>query len=362
MIDLFEIYELLKTKSLDEKIPYSHKIKTKGRVKNMSIGRVWFNLLTPETYKLINEPVNEDKINEIIEDIYNKYSPEISSEFITRLNYEAFRLGTLFPSSFDISSLIVPDFILEKKKELLLSKEELHPEEVNNISKQLAIEYLDYIKNEYDSGIYDIIMSGAKGSPQDWAMLMIAKGALLDIEGNISKPVLNSLDDGFDVEEFYSSAAESRYLQFYKSKGAADPGYLNTQMAFAFSGIFLSGDDCNSTRYFNLLVTPSISKKILGRFYLNEKTNKLSLIKDLKTSKSLINKTIKLRSPLYCKQKDGICKTCYGKLGDALSTNKIGLLTAATINDLGVNKAMKVRHEASQINIKKANFLKDIII
>jgi hypothetical protein len=69
-----------------------------------------------------------------------------------------------------------------------------------------------------------------------------------------------------------------------------------------------------------------------------------------------------LRSPLYCIQPDGICKTCYGKLSEVLGTDKIGLLTAATINDQGVNKAMKVRHESSQISIQKANFIKDIII
>lgn len=359
---LDDIYEQLKTKDINEKIPFDHKYKTKNKVISMSLGRIWFNLLTPETYPLIDELIDSGKLRKIIEDIYDKYPAEESSMFVTRLNKESFKLGTIIPSTFDINSLVVPQFILDKKKSLLLDNPNLGPDEVNKISEQLAKEYLEYVKTEFGSGIYNILMSGAKGSPKDWALLMIAKGAQVDIEGNISKSTLHSLDDGLDVEEFYSSAAEARYVQFFKSKGAADPGYLNTQTAFANSGIMLRGEDCGTTKYFKILVTPSIAVRITGRYYLDEKTNALKFIENMDQSKKLINTTIKLRSPLYCVQSDGICKTCYGKLAETLATDKIGLLTAATINDQGVNKAMKVRHESSQISIRKANFIKDIII
>lgn len=359
---LQDVYNELKTKNLEDKIPFDHKIKTKNKVMMMSLGRIWFNLLTPDDYPIIDEQINSKQLSNIIEDIYNKYSAEEASAFITRLNREAFAIGTINPSSFDIESLVVPQFILEKKKKLLLDNPNLNPDEINKISEQLAIEYLNYLKTENHNGMYDILMSGSKGSPQDWALLMIAKGAQLDIEGNISKPILNSLDDGLSVEEFYSSAAEARYTQFYKSKGAADPGYLNTQTAFANSNIKLRGEDCNTTKYFKLQITPFIYASITGRYYLDEKTNTLKLIANLDQSKKLINSVIKMRSPLYCIQPDGICKTCYGELANTLNTDKIGLITAGTINDLGVNKAMKVRHESSQITLKKANFIKDIIV
>jgi len=359
---LNDIYKELKTKNINDKVPFDHKYKTKNKVISMSLGRIWFNLLTPDTYPLIDETINSKKIHSIIEDIYDKYPVDVSSNFVDNLNKESYKLGTIIPSTFDINSLIVPQFILDKKKELLLDNPNLNPDEVNKISEKLATEYLEYVKTQFNSGIYNVLMSGAKGSPKDWAMLMISKGAQLDIEGSISKPILHSLDDGLSVEEFYSSAAEARYVQFYKSKGAADPGYLNTQTVFANSGILLKGDDCGTTKYFKLLVTPSLASSITGRFYLDERTNALKFIENINQSKKLINSTIKLRSPLYCIQPDGICKTCYGKLSEVLGTDKIGLLTAATINDQGVNKAMKVRHESSQISIQKANFIKDIII
>ena len=359
---LQDVYDQLKIKGIEDKIPFSHKIKTKNKVISISLGRIWFNLLTPDSYPLIDEKIDSKKLSFIIEDVYNKYSPEESSTFIDKVNRESFKLGTIIPSSFDIDALIIPQFIIDKKQKLLIDNPNLSPDEVNKISEQLATEYLEYIKTEFHSGVYNILMSGAKGSAKDWALLMIAKGAQVDIEGNVSKTTLHSLDDGLTVEEFYSSAAEARYVHYYKSKGAAEPGYLNTQTAFANSGILLRGDDCETKKYFKLQVTPSLAVRITGRYYLDEKSNTLKLIENQDQSKKLINSTIKLRSPLYCIQPDGICKTCYGKLAEVLDTDKIGLLTAATVNDQGVNKAMKVRHESSQIAIKKANFIKDIIV
>lgn len=358
-MQLSEIYKELEKKEIYEKIPYSHPKKTKNTVISMSIGRIWFNLLTPDDYILIDEHINKSIMHRIISDIYNKYDPKISSSFVNTLNREAFKLGTIIPSSFDIDALIIPQFIVDKRNELF-SKPGITPDEINKIAVDLAKEYLEYVRAEFDSGIYDILMSGAKGSPADWALLMIAKGSPVDIEGNIAKPILHSLDEGMNIEEFYNSAAGARSTLFTKVKGSAEPGYLAAQTAFANSGIILSGDDCNTKRYLKLLITSSIADKIQGRYYLNEKTNTLELINE-SNAKKLINKTISLRSPLYCIQPDGICKTCYGKLADALGTDKIGLLTAATVNDYGVNGAMKARHLTTQLSAKKANFIKDII-
>lgn len=361
-MELKDIYESLKTKDINEKVPFVHKIKTKNKSINMSLGRIWFNLLTPDNYKLIDDIIDKKKLKSIINDIYNKYDPKEASYFVNTLNKESFKLGTIIPSTFDIDALIVPDFIIKKKKELLIDKQnELTPIEVNEIAYSLANEYLEYIKNEYNSGIYDVLMSGAKGSPADWALLMIVKGSPVDIEGNVLKPILNSLDEGLNLEDYYNSAAGARSTQYTKSKGSAEPGYLASQTAYANSSIILKGDDCNTKNYFKLTITKSMADRIINRFYLDEKKNELvEITEDI--NEKLIGKTIKLRSPLYCKQTDGICKTCYGKLADILNTNKIGLLTAATVNDQGVNGAMKARHMTSQVNMKKANFLKDLII
>lgn len=361
-MNIEDIYEQLKTKEISDKIPFSHKYKTKDKVINMSIGRVWINLLTPENYPLIDEQITSKKIKAIINDIYDKYEPAVTAKFIDLLNQESFKLGTVLPSSFDIDALIVPPFILEKKQQLLAK--ETDPVKFNEIAFTLAQEYLEYIRTEHHSSIYNILMSGAKGSPADWALLMIAKGSQIDIENNESANILNSLNDGLTIEEFYISAASARQTQYLKSKGSADPGYLARQGVFANANTILSkNEDCGTKRFFNLSVTNSNFKKILGRYYYDEKTKDLKLIAVEKDAKRLVGSTILLRSPLYCiEPNDGICKTCYGKLAEILETDKIGIITGSIINDYGVNFAMKARHMTSQISLKKVDFTKDIVI
>lgn len=357
---LDEVYKLLETKNIEDKIPYSHKIKTNSKVKQLSIGRVWFNVLTPDNFRLIDEPIPSNKLREIIKEVHLNYTASEALDFINKLNKEAFKLGTIYPSTFDINSLIIPEFIIEKKNELLI-KNNPPPEEFNKISKELANEYLEFIKQEYGSGIYDILMSGAK-KPEEWALLMIAKGSQVDIEGNVSDAIINSLDDGLTIEQFYETAAAARSTFFIRSQGSAQPGYLSSQTVYSGSDILMTSDDCKTKKYLKLNIVSSMVNNITGRYYLNESTNKLELIDSIEKAKKLVNTIIKLRSPIYCKQPDGICKTCYGELADKLNTKKIGLVAGAVVNKIGVGAAMKVRHNTSQVNIKKANFIQDIIV
>lgn len=355
-MNLEEIYNLLKTKRLEDKIFFSHPIKTKNKSIKLSIGRVWFNLLLPESFELIDRPIDKTEINKIIETLYEIYPVHICAETVNLINKESFKLATISPSSFDINSIIIPQFIIDKKNKLLSKK--LEAEDFNKISLQLANEFLEYIKKEYGSGIYDIFKSKVKDET-NWALLMIAKGSQVDIEGVTSEPILNSLDDGLTLTEFYQSASEARFTQFFKSKGAAEPGYLATKIAFANSNIILQDGDCGTKKYLKLPINKKLLSKLCGRYYLNETTNALEVI----MSDTVIKETtILLRSPLYCKNQNGICSVCYGKLGEVLGTKKIGLLTASTVNSQGINKAMKARHETSQVSIKKANFIKDLFI
>ena len=77
---------------------------------------------------------------------------------------------------------------------------------------------------------------------------------------------------------------------------------------------------------------------------------------------NIVNTIIYLRSPLYCKDKNGICKVCYGKLQDRLQSRQIGVIAGTVINSAGVEGyAMKARHQSIQVQFKDTDFTKDII-
>lgn len=357
---LEQIYDLLKDpkNSLNTKIPYSHLVKTNGKVLNLTIGRIWFNLLLPDDYILINKPIAKKELSSILADIATKYDTTVASKVLSTINKEGFYLGTLVPTSFSAESFELPPE-LEKRRLELLNEDMPADQFVINITK-LGNEYLDWLKANND-GLYDIIKSGAKSNPTEIGVIMFAKGAVVGIDGKISKPIMGSVNRGFNLEDWYKSSDQSRSVLYIRAIGTAEPGSLGREVFYANANTQLDyNSDCKTKKYLELAITPSIRNVVHGRYYLDEKTNNLVKIEE---DTEITGKIIKLRSPIYCKQKDNnICSICYGDLGDKLQTRNIGLLSGSVINVVGVNNySMKARHMASQVQIRPTNMITDFI-
>lgn len=348
-----DVYKLLGSSDdiqLSSKFAYTSK-KTKNKSKLLSLGRIWFNiLLEPTDIPLINEPVTKHKINNIISQITD-------SEVLSSLTTESFKLSTINPISINIDSLIIPDHIIEKKDKLLTSN--LSSIEFQNKALAITEEYINWLKNN-NSDFYHIIQSKAKLSISNVMVLLIGKGATIDIENNLHDPIISSITDGYNIEEYYQSAAETRNALFVRSKGTAKPGAQTRKINFANANILISNKDCKTKKYLKLTYTEDIFNAIIGRYYLDN-NNKLKKI----TKKTKLPKTkkIKLRSPIYCKSKDNkICNICYGELSEINNTKHIGLNAASTMNKLGVEGyAMAMRHKATNINFGEVDFTKDLI-
>lgn len=314
---------------------YSHPKRTGGKTVPLSIGRIWFNMLLPDKYpKLIDYAVDKKKAGDILTEIYELLPAEEAAAACTKISKECFKMTCLHPVTFGSEQLIVPDEIKKMKSERITK--ETKPDEFGTVLKEIA-DY--YIENHMDdTSLKDIIKSKATGklSPMDFAILAIAKGPTMDIEGNISDPIISGLMDGYNGKEYYTAAAEARRAYFIRGTGTAQPGYLARQVVFANANTGTSTkEDCGTTKFFELFVRSSMFSTILGRYYYNERTDKLVLITP-EMEKKLVNTTILLRSPLYCKAKDGICPTCYGQLSKRLGTKNIGLIAGSVINDAGV--------------------------
>ncbi len=354
---LFEVYEELKKDDVEiTKIySYTHPKKTKSKMVNMSLGRCWLNCVLPDKIKLINKPVNKKVMNDIIKEMFDKLPVEKASEAATKLNNESFKLSSILPVTFDIDSLIVPEEIKnDKNKELTIdTKIENFSDKLQNISQKYIDKYLS------DKGIGHIINSGAKGNASDFGVLTVAKGPTLDIEGKVSKPIVSALCDGYSGEEYYTAAAEARRTGYIRSIGTAQPGYLAKTVVYANSNTCISEDDCRTKKYLELFIKPSMVNVLIGRMMINERTGELVEI----TNKSnIVNKSIRLRSALFCKSKNGICKTCYGKQINKLNTKHVGLLAGSAINAAGIEGySMSARHKSTQIKLREADFTIDML-
>ena len=206
-VSVEDIYKALdEGVSIDQKFNYSHPTKTGGINVRLSLGRIWFNLLLPSDFPLINEPCDKNVVNNTIKEIERQFDAENAAEYTTKIMQEAFKMSSYIPTTFSIDSLILSDDVKDMKEEL--QKEEVKSlpefeEKFNKITKQLEKEV-----DESGERLDNIRVSNAKDLP--WGKLMIAQGYVGDIEGNILGPIKSAIVDGSSPEDFYRGAAEAR--------------------------------------------------------------------------------------------------------------------------------------------------------
>lgn len=357
---LDQIYELLEDpkNNLQTKIPYSHLIKTNGKTVNITIGKLWFNTLLPSDYPLVDYVVAKKDLVKILTNIAIKYEPSISCEVLSRINKEGFKLTTLRPTTFSPDSFNIPPSFEKRRKELLdpnLPADKF----VENI-KIIGQEYLDYLKVT-DDGLYNIMASGARGEGAlGTGVILFAKGPVVGIDGVISKPILGCVNNGLKLEDWYKSSDQSRGVLFLRAIATAEPGSLAREVFFANANTQLDfNSDCKTKKYLTITLKPSIRAVINGRYYENDN----GVLEKITADTVFSTPSIRLRSPIYCKQKDAnICSICYGDLGEKLNTRNIGLLSGSVINVQGVNNySMKQRHQSSQVQVARCNFIEQMI-
>ena len=208
-----DIYKLLdEGVPVSQKYGYSHPTKTAGESIRLSLGRIWFNMLMPSSFPLVNEPVSGKMCSALIKKISEEFSPEEASDYVTKLNQETFRISSYCPTTFSLESLILDDEVKDMKEEL---REKVDGKDPREWEKKVG-EVADEIKKKLEKDnerIMNIPTSGAKDLPLD--KLMVAQGYVADIEGVVHGPIRTAISDGNQPEDYYASAAEAR-RGFYK--------------------------------------------------------------------------------------------------------------------------------------------------
>jgi hypothetical protein len=348
----------LKSKSIHDKYPYSHTIKTKDKVINMSLGRIFLNQCLPEDFPLLNEPINQSKLNWLVKELIDKYEPMIAADTIANIQNKFYQISTISPSTFVVDSFLPSNTWVAKKKEFEKVAVNYNPAEFQTKAAELTTELVKEIE-EKGYRIHNILKGGIKGNPiDDWKNLLVGKGYLLDIEGNLMGPIVHGISEGLTKQEYFDGIAEARRGFYYKASLTAIPGYLARKLTMASANITLTDEDCGSKTYLEIFVDKNNIKTLTGRFMLE----KSKLIET--TSENLapyIGKKIKIRSPLYCmSKKNQICPVCFGTLAKKVNTDRIGIMAAGVVNLITINELMKMRHKSSQISAQEVDFLKII--
>ncbi len=193
------------------------------------------------------------------------------------------------------------------------------------------------------------------------------RGFPTEVDGTILKtPILSNYT--FGMNNLYNFIAESRSAAkalYFSEAPLQDAEYFARRLqllSMVVEGITYK--DCGTTKYLNWRVAPPTTnesgtqtysgdlKFMIGKYYLDEETNQLLQIKGNETQ--LYNKLIKVRSVLFCKDKDPhhVCKVCFGGLSANVSRfANLGHLCAATMTQQTSQSVLSTKHlDASSVS------------
>ncbi len=357
------------------------KVRIDNELVETSVGRILFNNTLPHGFYFINEEMNSKKIQKITGAIIRDYNEEITCKTLDKIKVLGFEYSTLSGITWGMDDLIVPKekskLMAQAEKEIetvdmhykkgLLSKEEKSSQVISIWQKtkaEIEKRVPEALGNK--NPVFSIISSGARGSWTQLVQMSGMKGLVSNPAGQVIElPVKHSYKEGLDVLEYFISTHGAR-------KGTADTalrtstaGYLTRRLVDVAHELIITEKDCKDKE--GIVVYKKDAEenfqnfifKLAGRISLEKVVDpqtKKVIVKEGeiidwekadKISEAGVEK-VKLRSPLSCNSKTGICQKCYGwDLGNNQMVNlgeAVGVVAAQAIGEPGTQLTMRTFH------------------
>jgi DNA-directed RNA polymerase subunit beta' len=227
---------------------------------------------------------------------------------------------------------------------------------------------------------YMMAHSGARGSKNQMKQLAGMRGLMARPDGSIIEtPIISNFKEGLTVLEYFNSTHGARKGLADTALKTANSGYLTRRLVDVAQDCIVTEFDCGTSQGITLgavvnggdIVEP-LSQRILGR-------NTAEAVKDPSTGEVLAPadtyideelslaleasgvSTIKVRSPLTCETRVGVCATCYGRdLARGTKVNMgeaIGVIAAQSIGEPGTQLTMRTFHIGGTAQVSEQSFI-----
>jgi DNA-directed RNA polymerase subunit beta' len=318
-------------------------------------GRFIFNQILPKDFGFINETLTKNKLKQLMIDIVNVYynNKNLIQDIYDNIKKLGFKFSTLYPVTLDMEMFdmgITRDYVENN----IYNSKDLD----TNAEKENAL--LENLKEKF--GGRDMIESGARGSWKQAKQLFLSRGYVANSKGQIlDKPIISNNFIGLTEEEYFNSCYGTRKGLIDTAENTSESGYLTRILIYATSTVELGkSDDCGADHYFEFTIdTPQRLKQLVGRYYLDDETNTLKKV--VTQDINLVGKTIKLRSPIYCKNTK-ICKTCYGDFHQIVDSKYIGIVASQALGEILTQLVLRTFHISGAASIKKGSSKNEDVI
>lgn len=375
-------------------------LQVKDGLVETTVGRALLFDILPEglPFDIVNVVLTKKVIGRVLDTCYRRLGIKATVIFADQLMYTGFRYSTRSGISIGINDLVIPEAkakIIEQAsaevKEIanqyasgLVTENERYNKAIDiwsrandQISKaMMEVIAQDWVKDksgkkvkqESFNSIHMMADSGARGSAAQIRQLAGMRGLMARPDGSIIEtPITANFREGLTVSEYFTSTHGARKGLADTALKTANSGYLTRRLVDVAQDVVITEDDCGTTE--GLLMNPHIEggdvvvplqERVLGRVVAedvyrpgdsDEIVVKVGTLLDERLVAELEAASvdqIKVRSPISCTSRRGICANCYGRdlarghlvnMGEA-----VGVIAAQSIGEPGTQLTMRTFH------------------
>ncbi len=300
-----------------------------------------------------HDPKSYPQIVNHLKDLGNKYSTDEGFSF---------RLSDLHPLKEKRDEILKPYNEEARKVNMSSISQEKKDERLVDIYSKATKELDDKLHPEYrkmDNNIFKMVDTKARGSAASFRQMNIAPMLMKDaLNKTIPTPILRSYSEGLDIGDYWTTLHGARKGTLQRVEGTSEPGKLTKEVVNLNISTLITKHDCDDKHGISMAIhrpdgkeEEDINDRILSKpLMLGTKHYDAGtvitpeLFNEIKLHKlSHVN----VRSPLTCKETDGLCAKCFGLNENGkfheIGTN-IGILASQALGEPATQLAMDSFH------------------
>ncbi|MDR1463014.1 MAG: DNA-directed RNA polymerase subunit beta', partial [Azoarcus sp.] len=348
-------------------------------------------------FSVIDKPLKKKEISRLINASFRRCGLKATVIFADKLMQFGYHLATRAGISIAVKDMLVP----AKKKDLIAAAEtevaEIERQYANGLvtqgerynkvvdiwgrcgdqvakamMEQLGQEDVidrdgNHVKQEAFNSIYMMADSGARGSAAQIRQLAGMRGLMAKPDGSIIEtPITTNFREGLNVLQYFISTHGARKGLADTALKTANSGYLTRRLVDVTQDLVVIEDNCGTRNGFNMKalieggeVVEPLRDRILGRVCAEDVIDPESRETVIEAG-SLLDESavelidqigvdeVKVRTPLTCETRYGLCAKCYGRdlgRGHMVNTGEaVGVIAAQSIGEPGTQLTMRTFH------------------
>ncbi|HVL08726.1 MAG TPA: DNA-directed RNA polymerase subunit beta' [Burkholderiaceae bacterium] len=375
------------------------RFRAKISLQSTTVGRAILSEILPKglPFSVLNKPLKKKEISRVINTSFRKCGLRETVIFADKLLQSGFRLATRAGISIAIDDMLIPP-----QKEKIISEAAAkvkeydkqymsglvtNQERYNNVVDiwgaagdqvgKAMMEQLQHedvvdregktVKQESFNAIYMMADSGARGSAAQIRQLAGMRGLMAKPDGSIIEtPITANFREGLNVLQYFISTHGARKGLADTALKTANSGYLTRRLVDVTQDLVVVEDDCGTANGVAMKalveggeVIEALRDRILGRVtvsdVVNPETQETVIESGTLLDEDLVDQIdalgvdeVKVRTPLTCDTRYGLCAQCYGRdLGRGSRVNSgeaVGVIAAQSIGEPGTQLTMRTFH------------------